>query len=295
MVFTVRTPDERFEDLPDWPYQPRYVEVDGLRLARVEDGPDDGPPIVLLHGEPTWGFLWRHVLPPLVGAGLRTIVPDQVGFGRSDKPARRDWYTYDRLVDSFAGHMEAVDPDPVTLVVHDWGGLVGLRWAVENPERVARLVLLNTGMWTKGGRHSEAWLEFRRWVEGAEQLPIGDMIQGGAASELHPSVTAAYEAPFPGPEHQAGALALPLLVPVEDTDPGADAMTESRERLGSWEAPTYVLWGRDDPLLPMKVAERFVADIPGAGEVDTVAGMHFLQEDAGAEVGRRIAGFVSRT
>lgn len=293
MVFTVRTPDERFADLPDWPYPPRYVEPDGLRLAHVDEGPADGHPVVLVHGEPTWGFLWRHVLPPLLDAGLRTIVPDQVGFGRSDKPARRDWYTYDRLVDSFARHVEAIDLDPVTLVVHDWGGLVGLRWAVENPDRVARTVLLNTGMWTKGGRHSDAWLEFRRRVEGAEQLPIGDMVQGGAATDLPPAVIAAYEAPFPGPEHQAGAVALPLLVPVEDTDPGADEMTRTRERLGSWEKPTYVLWGRDDPILPTRVAERFVADIPAAHEVETVAGMHFLQEDAGAEVGQRIAGFVT--
>ncbi|MBW3561361.1 MAG: alpha/beta fold hydrolase [Actinobacteria bacterium] len=295
MVFTVRTPDERFDDLPDWPYEPRYVEVEGLRLARVDEGPRDGHPVVLVHGEPTWGYLWRHVLPPLHEAGLRTIVPDQVGFGRSDKPGRRDWFTYDRLVDSFDAHIRAIDPDPVTLVVHDWGGVVGLRWAVENPERVARLVLLNTGLWTKGGRHSDAWLAFHDWVQGSEELPVGDMVQGGAATELPHDVIAAYEAPFPGPEYQAGVVALPVLVPIEDTDPGADEMTDSRAKLADWEAPTYVLWGRDDPILPPRVGERFVHDIPGAEDLDTVAGMHFLQEDAGPEIGRRIADFVERT
>lgn len=295
MVFTVRTPDEHFDGLPDWPYEPRYVEVDGLRLAHIDEGAHDGDPVVLVHGEPTWGFLWRHVLPPLHTAGLRTIVPDQVGFGRSDKPARRDWYSYDRLVECFAGHMAALAPRPVTLVVHDWGGVVGLRWAVENPDRVARLVLLNTGLWTKGGRHSEAWIRFRRWIEGAEQLPIGDMIQGAVATDLPAAVVAAYEAPFPGPEYQAAALQLPLLVPVEDTDPGADEMTAARAKLGKWNAPTYVLWGEDDPILPPKVGERFVRDIPAATELDTVAGMHFLQEDAGPEIGRRIAEFIDRT
>ncbi len=295
MVFTVRTPDDRFEGLPDWPYESRYTETGGLRLARVDEGPADAHPVVLVHGEPTWGFLWRHVIPPLLDAGLRTIVPDQVGFGRSDKPARRDWYTYDRLVESFAAHIEALDPGPVTLVVHDWGGVVGLRWAVENPERVARLVLLNTGLWTKGGRHSEAWMAFRRWIEDVEELPIATMIQGATATDLPAAVTAAYEAPFPAPEHQAGALQLPVLVPVEDDDPGADEMTRARAKLQRWDAPAYVLWGRDDPLLPTKVGERFVRDIPTAEEVDTVAGMHFLQEDSGEEVGRRIAAFVART
>lgn len=295
MVFTVRTPDDRFEGLPDWPYEPHYVETGGLRLARVDEGPAEAHPVVLVHGEPSWGFLWRRAVPPLLDAGLRTIVPDQVGFGRSDKPARRDWFTYDRLVESFAAHVEAVDPDPVTLVVHDWGGVVGLRWAVENPGRVARLVLLNTGLWTKGGRHSEAWMQFRRWIEGAERLSIGRMIQGATATDLPAEVTAAYEAPFPGPEHQAGALQLPLLVPVGDDDPGADEMTRARAQLQRWDAPAYVLWGRDDPILPTEVGERFVRDIPTAEQLDTVAGMHFLQEDAGEEIGRRIADFVART
>jgi haloalkane dehalogenase len=299
VVFTVRTPDERFADLPEWPYQRRHVQVDQLRLARVDQVPPAGPdrphPVVLVHGEPTWGYLWRKVLPPLLDAGLRTVVPDQVGFGRSDKPARRDWYSYDRLVDSFAAHLDALDLEPVTLVVHDWGGIVGLRWAVEHPERVARLVLLNTALWTPGGRHSEAWLRFRRFVERAEELPIGRLIDGAALTDLPDRVLAAYEAPFHEPAAQAGALALPLLVPLSDQDPGARQMHQTGLQLLTWDKPALVLWGADDPILPPVIGERFARDLPGAGELETVRGAHFLQEDAGHEIGERIARFVGDT
>lgn len=304
MVFTVRTPDERFADLPGWPYEPSYAEVGDLRLARVDEG--DGHPVVLVHGEPTWGYLWRKVVPPLLDAGLRAVVPDQVGFGRSDKPARREWYTYDRLVESFAGHLDAIALDePVTLVVHDWGGPVGLRWAVEHADRVARLAILNTGLYrprssderhAPGGRMSEAWQRFHDFVEAATSLPIGQLVRGGTANGLDDEVVAAYEAPFHDEASQSGALALPLLVPTHDDHPSARAMGETLTALGDWEKPVLLLWGADDPIIPPEVGERLAAAIGSAVGVETVSpAAHFLQEDAGDEIGRRLVRFVSET
>jgi haloalkane dehalogenase len=286
---TTRTPDARFADLPGFPYEPRYSDVDGLRLARVDDG--DGHPVVLVHGEPTWGYLWRTVLPPLLEAGARVVVPDQVGFGRSDKPTDRSWFTYDRLVASFAGHMEACAlEEPVTLVVHDWGGPVGLRWAVEHPEQVARLVILDTGLYARGTRMPAIWQTFRDHCEVATSLPIGLLVQGGTLTELSDEVVGAYEAPFHDDEAQAGALALPLLVPTHDDHPSAETMIAVAERLRSWEQPTTVIWGEQDEILPLAVGEHLARAIPGATDpVIGVRGSHFLQEDAGPEIGARIA------
>lgn len=294
MVDVVRTPDERFDGLPGWDHPPHYVEVAGHRLAHVDVGA--GPTVVLLHGEPTWGYLWRSVVPGLVEAGLRAFVPDQIGFGRSDKPTVRRWFTYDRLVDSFAGHLDAAGIDgPVTLVVHDWGGPVGLRWAVNNPERVARLVILNTALYASGGTPSAAWQQFRSYVESADELPIAQLVQGAATTDLADDVVAGYEAPFHEPAAQAGALALPVIVPVSDDDPGADEMIATLEELGRWEKPTLVIWGEQDPILPRRIGERFARDIPGAQEIIGVDGSHFLQEDSGPRIAQEIAGFIGAT
>lgn len=295
MTDVVRTPEDRFLDLPGWPYPPRYSDVAGLRLARVDEGPEDGRPVVLLHGEPTWGYLYRKLVPPLLDAGLRVVVPDQVGFGRSDKPTDRDWFTYDRLTASFTGHLEAVVPDvAVTLVVHDWGGPVGLRWAVEHPERVARLVILDTGLYVSGGRMSDAWRRFRDFVAQADELPVGELVRGGCATGLADEVVAAYQAPFHEPAAQAGALSLPLLVPTGDDAPGADAMASVMRQLGEWRRPTLVLWGADDPILPVRIGERFVEHIPGALDLETFTpAAHFLQEDVGGDLGARIGRFVT--
>jgi haloalkane dehalogenase len=295
MTDIARTPEERFADLPGFDHEPRYVEVDGLRLARVDEG--EGHPVVLVHGEPTWGFLYRSVIPPLLGAGLRTVVPDQVGFGRSDKPTDRGWYTYDRLVETFAAHLDALSFDePVTLVVHDWGGPVGLRWAVEHPDKVARLVILDTGLYARGTRMGEAWQRFRDFVEQSVSLPIGQLVQGATLTALPGEVVAAYEAPFPDDASQAAALALPLLVATDDDHPSAAAMARTGEALRSWERPTLVIWGEQDQILPPAVGEKMARMIPGADdEIVRVEGSHFLQEDAGAEIGRLIANFVERT
>lgn len=272
------------------------VEVDGtpLRLAHVELGPAGGEPIVLLHGEPTYSHLWRHVMPPLAEAGLRVIAPDLVGFGRSDKPTELDWYTHERLGAALSAHLDALAPDRLTLVVHDWGGVLGLPWAVAHAERVARLVITDTGLYSRGGFPSESWRAFRDFVERTEVLPIGRLVDGGTTRELSEAERAAYEAPFPDGPSQAGARALPLLVPVTDDDPGAELLASAREALGSWEAPTLVVWGAEDPVLPPAMGEAFARHVPGCVGLELLEGAgHFLQEDAGERLGQRIARFVT--
>lgn len=292
---TIRTPDERFAALPDLPFEPRYVEVDGVRLARVDEG--HGHPVVLVHGVPTWSYLWRAVVPSLLDAGLRAIAVDQLGFGRSDKPVDRSWFTYDRLVASFTAHLDALALDePITLVVHDWGGPVGLRWAMEHPDRVARLVLLDTGVFTGGHRAlSETWQAFRSMVAAADELPIGQLVQLGTSRELTDGEVAAYDAPFPDGAFQAGPLALPLLIPLEDDDPGAAEMIATARALRTFDRSTLVLWGAHDRVLRRADGERLAEAIPGAGDLEVLEGAHFVQEDAGPAIGRRIARFVLET
>lgn len=298
MVEVVRTPEERFAGLAGFDHPPHYLDVEvgdvGLRLARVELGPPDSASVVLLHGEPTWGYLYREVVGPLAAAGYRTILPDLPGFGRSDKPADPGWYSYDRLAEAFAAHLAAAVPSgPLTLVVHDWGGPIGLRWAVEHPDRVAGLVILDTALYAPGGRPSEAWQRFRDFVARGEELPIGWLVDGGTVRELGESGRAAYEAPFPDLASQAGARALPLLVPTADGDPGAGQMWAVLQALGEWTAPTLLIWGADDQVLPPRIGQRWARDIPGCVGMHVLPGAgHFLQEDAGRRIGELIAGFL---
>lgn len=274
------------------------VTVDGveLELAHVELGPPDGPTVVLLHGEPTYSRLWRDVMPPLADAGLRAVAPDLVGFGRSDKPTELDWYTFAHLTTALDAHLQVLAPEPFTLVVHDWGGVLGLPWAVENPARVERLVILDTGLYSPGGFASDTWQAFRDFVERTPELPIGFLVNSATYRELSEEEQAAYEAPFPDAASQAGARALPLLVPRADDDPGATRLSWAREELARWHAPTLVLWGGADAILPISIGESFARAIPDCGDVEVIedAG-HFLQEDAGASIGTRIARFVSET
>ncbi|MEX1177623.1 MAG: haloalkane dehalogenase [Nitriliruptor sp.] len=292
---------ERFEQLPDWPFESVRTEVDvdgtALGLAHVEVGPSGGHPVVLVHGEPTWGYLYRHLLPVLADAGVRTIAPDTVGFGRSDVPLDQDWFTYDRLTEAFGAHLDAIVGDePITLVVHDWGGPIGLRWAVANPRRVARLVVLDTALYAPGGIPSEAWSAFRRMVESADELPIGWLVAGGSVQELSPEVRAAYDAPFPDAASQAGAKALPLLVPTDDSDPAAAAMWDTLQALREWRHPTLLVWGGDDRILPPKVAERWARDVPGCVGLHVLPGAgHFLQEDVGPRIAELIVAHVRGT
>jgi haloalkane dehalogenase len=278
-----RTPDERFEGLPGFGFEPHYAEVGGLRLHHVDEG--SGPPVLCFHGEPTWSYLYRHMLGVLVGAGHRVVCPDLVGFGRSDKPTDQRWYTYERHVETVSGHLEQIDDlQDVTVVVQDWGGPIGLRWAVEHADRVARLVILNTGLFT--GRVSKGFLAWRDFAERTPDLPIGFIVQGATTTDLPGDVVAAYEAPFPAPESKAGAQRFPLLVPLTAEDPGAAEMGAVREALRAWDKPALVAFSDSDPVFPFPQAgEQFTSLIPTAGEQVRIEGAaHFLQEDRGVQI-----------
>jgi haloalkane dehalogenase len=289
---TFRTPDERFEGLPDFPFAPHYREVDGLRLAHVDEG--EGPPVVFFHGEPTWSFLWRHVIPPLRDAGFRCVAPDLAGFGRSDKATDVGWYSYDRHVALAATLLEDLDLRDATFVVHDWGGPIGLRIAVEHPDRVARLAILDTGLWTGRQRMSDAWWRFRDFVARTEDLPISLLVDRATHAGLGDAEKAAYDAPFPTPESKAGARAFPLLIPHEEDAPGAAAGRAVLEALRGDERPTVFLWADGDPVLSLDVGERFAAAIghPGIDHVIPEAS-HFLQEDQGPLIGETISDWLS--
>ena len=284
-----RTPDEQFEGLPGYGFAPHYLDQDGLRMHYLDEGA--GPPVLLLHGEPTWSYLYRKVVPELTPVG-RTIAPDYFGFGRSDKPLRLEDYTYDFQTGSIVRLVEELDLSDLTVVVQDWGGPIGLRLAVEHPERVARLVIMNTGI--GGGRPpSEEWLRFRAWVDrlGTELIP-GRLVQISAVQPMGDDVVEAYSAPWPVPQSKAGILAFPKLVPISPEHPDLPAHLRVREALAHWEKPALVLFSDSDPIFSPRHAERIAAHIPGALEPEIVAGAgHFLQEDKGEEIGRRIAQF----
>ena len=288
-----RTPEERFAGLPDFDFEPKYREADGLRLAYLDEG--EGPPVVFWHGEPTWSYLWRKVIPPVRDAGFRCIAPDQPGFGRSDKPTDLGWYSYDRFVEHAHGLLEHLDVRGATFVVHDWGGPVGLRTATEAPDRVDRLVIMDTGVFTGHQRMSDAWKAFRDFVERTEDLPVGFLVQGGAQAELPDEVVAAYDAPYPDPASKAGARAFPLLIPLTPDAPGAEAGQRTLALLKEQARPTLMLWADGDPILTPSTGERF-AEVIGAPAPELVPGAsHFLQEDQGELIGRRIAEWLTST
>jgi haloalkane dehalogenase len=297
----LRTPDERFRDLPDFPWEPHYVEVDSgdgsgpLRVAYVEAGPEDGPIVLCLHGEPTWSFLYRKVMHVLAEAGCRAVAIDLVGFGRSDKPAAVEDYTYARHVEWIrAAAFDQLGLRDVTLLGQDWGGLIGLRLVAENPDRFARVVAANTGL--PDGRHAmpEVWLMFRDAVAKAEHLDIARFIASGCHTPPAPETLAAYDAPFPDESYKAGARSFPQLVPTTPDDPGAVANQQAWETLTGLDIPFLCAFSDGDPITAA-MGEILPSVMPGAkGRVHPTirdAG-HFLQEDAGEELGRVTAEFV---
>jgi haloalkane dehalogenase len=277
-----RTPDERFENLPGYAYEPNYVEVDGLRLHHIDEG--SGPTVLCFHGEPSWSYLYRHMLDRLVETGHRVVCPDLVGFGRSDKPTDREWYTVVRHMETAAAHLDHVELDDVTVVVQDWGGAIGLRWATEHADQVGRLVILNTGLFT--GRVSKGFMAWRNFAERTPDLPVGMIIQGATTTDRPDDVVAAYEAPFPNPESKAGAQQFPLLVPLTEDEPGVTEMREVQAALAEWDKPALVAFSDTDPVFPYpKAGEVFTDLIPTAGEQVRIEGAaHFLQEDRGTEI-----------
>lgn len=283
----LRTPDERFARLPDFPFAPQFREWDGLRLAHLDEG--EGAPVIFVHGEPTWSFLWRKVIPPVRDAGFRCVAPDLPGFGRSDKPSDLEWYSYDRHVAAVAALLEDLDLRGATVVVHDWGGPIGLRLAVEHPDRIERMVILDTGLFTGRQKMTEAWIRFHDFVERTEDVPVGMLVRGACHTDPGDEVIAAYDAPFPGAEYKAGARAFPLILPTRPHAPGAEAGQRVQTALGEDERPKLVLWADSDPILTLETGRRFAAAL--GTEVHHVIpdASHFLQEDEGARIGGLIA------
>jgi haloalkane dehalogenase len=289
-VDAFRTPDERFEELAGWSYPPRYLEQDGLRMHYVEEGAGD--PVLLLHGEPTWGFLYRRMIPRL-SAVARVLAPDLFGFGRSDKPFSQDDYSYDAHYRSLERLALELELRRLTVVVHDWGGPTGLRLAVSHPDRVQRLVILNTGVGV--GAPSEPWLRFRELVRAVgPDFTASRLVQVACVTQLDDDAVRGYDAPFPVAEAKAGALAFPELVPTEPDHPSAAAMLDVRDALARWEKPALVLFSDSDRVFSPEHAERMAAHIPGALPAEIVAGAgHFLQEDRGEEIAERIVRFLA--
>ena len=291
----LRTPDDRFENLPGYTFAPHYAEVDGLRIHYVEEGPREAAPILLMHGEPSWSYLYRKMIPILVGAGHRVIAPDLVGFGRSDKPTSREDYTYQRHVDWMAGLLTALDLREATLVGQDWGGLIGLRLAAEQEDRFARIVASNTFLPTGDippGRF------FLRWQRYSQEMPVfhaGSVVKGACKTELAPEVIAAYDAPFPDDRYLAGARQFPALVPTTPDDPASEPNRRAWEVLKRWQKPFLCAFSDGDPIT--RGGDRyFQADVPGAQDQPhttiTDAG-HFLQEDKGEEFARIIVDWLA--
>jgi haloalkane dehalogenase len=293
----LRTPDDRFARLSGYPFAPHYVEVGGLRIHYVDEGAGDAAPVLLLHGEPSWSYLYRKMIPLITAAGHRAIAPDLVGFGRSDKPVRREDYTYQRHVDWMHGVLERLDLRRVTLVCQDWGGLIGLRLAAEHPERFARIVAANTFLPTGDRPAGSAFLGWRKYSQETPDFHVGGIVKGGCVTDLAPEIVAAYDAPFPDDRYKAGARQFPMLVPVTPDDPAAAPNRRAWEALGRWTKPFLTAFSDSDPITGG--ADRILQQaIPGARDQPhtTIAGAgHFLQEDKGEELARVVVDFIART
>lgn len=303
---TVRTPEERFHALPGYPFAPHYVEVEGLRLHYVDEGPRDGQVVLLLHGEPSWSYLYRKMIPPLAEAGYRVIAPDLVGFGKSDKLRRQCDYTYKMHVDTMRAFVDALDLNEITLFCQDWGGLIGLWVAIDSPHRFARIVASNTGLPGKAPRgefqpvtprreKKTPWYGFAMWFllsQAVPDLQIGRVIQMGARSKLPPEIVAAYDAPFPSRRYKAGARKFPRLVMSEWAENG-----RRWERYAAWEKPFLTLFASSDAIT-RGIDRAFQRVIPGAQgqphEIIRGAG-HFIQEDQGEELAQRVIAFIRST
>ena len=287
MTDAIRTPDVLLEGLPGFPWAPRFREVDGLRLAHVDEG--DGPPVVFWHGEPTWGYLWRKVAPAVLEAGHRVILPDLPGFGRSDKPIDPAWYSYDRHTAMAARLVEDLDLRGATFVMHDWGGPIGLRVAVELAERVDRLVLMDTGVFTGEQPMSDEWHRFREFVERVEELPVSLLVRRGCHVDPGDEVAAAYDAPFPNEASKAGARAFPAILPTRPDAPGAEAGRRTLAALREDTRPMLLLWADQDPVLPPRAGEALASALGRPAPQPVADAGHFLQEDQGELIGELIA------
>lgn len=291
---TLRTPDARFENLPDYAFPPNAVDVDGMRMHYVDEGPRDGDVVLLLHGEPSWSYLYRTMIPPLRAAGLRVIAPDLIGFGRSDKPTRRSDYSYAAHVAWMVQFIDQLDLRGITLFCQDWGSLIGLRAAAENEQRFARIVVGNGGLPTGDQELPKAFRIWRAFARFSPWFPIGRIIQSGTVTELSDEVVAAYDAPFPSSKFKAGARAFPMLVPTTPDNPASEANRAAWKAFGRWQKPFLTTFSNRDPITRGGEVP-WQETVPGAKNRDHVkiknAG-HFLQEDKGPELAEVLLKFM---
>ncbi len=292
----LRTPDHRFANLPDYPFEPRYTMIDGLRVHHVEAGPRRAAPVLMMHGEPTWSYLYRHMIPIIANAGYRAIAPDLVGFGRSDKLTRRNDYSYAGHVAWMTQWLDTNRLTNITLVCQDWGSLIGLRLVAERPKRFSRVVVANGALPTGKGKAPLAfklWQQFARLVP---RLPVGRIVSFGCRQGLSPTVRAAYDAPFPDESYKAAARAFPMLVPLKRNDPGAIDNRRAWEVLRRWDKPFLTAFSDGDPIT--RGGDRlFQRRVPGAKhQPHTIirGGGHFVQEDAGPELARIVVDFINQ-
>jgi haloalkane dehalogenase len=293
----LRTPDDRFANLPGYEFAPHYVELGDLRMHYLDEGPRDGALVLCLHGEPSWSYLYRTMVPTLVAAGLRVVAPDLVGFGRSDKPSERAAYTYARHVDWMASFVDRLDLRSVTLFCQDWGGLIGLRLVAEAGDRFARVVASNTFLPTGDQPTPPAFAAWQSFSQNVPEFPIGNIVARACARPVDAAVIAAYDAPFPDERYKAGARQFPMLVPTRPDDPASAPNRAAWERLRTFTKPFLTAFGDSDPIT--RGADRMLqAMIPGATgqpHVTIAKGGHFVQEDAGPELAAIVAAFVRST
>lgn len=292
----IRTPDERFANLPGYPYQPHYAEVNSLRMHYVDEG--QGEIILCLHGEPSWSYLYRKMI-PILSSAYRVVAPDFIGFGRSDKFTERDEYSFKMHHDSLVAFIEANALTGITLVVQDWGGLLGLTVASENPGLFKRLVIMNTGLPTGDEPMGKGFMRWREFAASQTDMPVSAVIFNGVAQkeQMTTDVLLAYDSPFPDVTYKAGAMVFPLLVPIQPGDPGASEIKRAREVLSHWQKPTLVMFSDKDPITH-GLESFFRALIPGAQSQPEIAienAGHFLQEDKGEEIAQHIMAFMART
>lgn len=290
----LRTPDSRFVDLPDYDFAPTYVDVGGLQMHCVDAGPSDGAIVLLLHGEPSWSYLYRHMIPPLQDAGFRVIAPDLIGFGKSDKLVRKADYSFAAHVTWMTRFIEALDLRDITLFCQDWGSLIGLRVAAENEERFARIALGNGGLPTGDRAMPRAFKVWQAFARFSPWFPLGKIVQSATVTRLPDAVVAAYDAPFPSGKYKVGARAFPLLVPTRPDDPASAANRAAWEVFKRWEKPFLTCFSNRDPIT--RGGEKIWQDtVPGARDQQHVkirnAG-HFLQEDKGGELAAVLIQFI---
>lgn len=300
---TVRTPDERFVDLPEYPFAPHYTEIDDgdggtLRVHYLDEGPADAAPVLLMHGEPSWSYLYRHMIPVLVDAGHRIIAPDLVGFGRSDKPTEQGDYTYAHHIDWMRRLVfDHLDLRDVTFFGQDWGGLIGLRLLTAEPDRFARVVAANTFLPTGEGRPSDAFLAWQKFSQETEEFPVGAIINGATTTDLAPEVIAAYDAPFPDETYKAGARVFPVLVPTSTDDPASADNIAAWKVLERFDRPFLTAFSDQDPVTGGndRPLQARIAGAQGQPHTTIVGGGHFLQEDRGPELAKVVVDFIAAT